>query len=131
MKQPATLTGERIRELRLKSQMTQNELGEPLGKSAAHISYLELGERVCNAELLATFADTFNTSVDYLLGRTDNPQPLPMLADAESSPATAVSAALDAMLHDVLNTFDDTDKGALLRYYEFLKYQQRRNASCE
>lgn len=117
MKTPKSLTGERIRERRLAMQLTQSELGETIGKSAAHISYLELGARVCNGELLATFADVLETSVDYLLGRdAPNTEAATVLSDTDE--------AIQAMMQDILVTWNDTDKRALLRYYEFLNYQQ-------
>jgi len=37
------------------------------------ISRYEIGEREADYETLIAFADYFNVSVDYLLGRTDNP----------------------------------------------------------
>lgn len=38
------------------------------------ISRYETGAREADYETLLAFADYFNVSVDYLLGRTDNPE---------------------------------------------------------
>lgn len=38
------------------------------------ISRYETGAREAGYETLIAFADYFNVSVDYLLGRTDNPE---------------------------------------------------------
>ena len=38
------------------------------------ISKYESGERVPTTENLQILADFYNVSVDYILGRTDNPQ---------------------------------------------------------
>jgi len=38
------------------------------------ISRYETGEREADYATLIAFADYFNVSVDYLLGRTDNPK---------------------------------------------------------
>lgn len=37
------------------------------------ISRYETGEREADYRTLIAFADYFNVSIDYLLGRTDNP----------------------------------------------------------
>jgi len=38
------------------------------------ISRYETGEREADYATLIRFADYFNVSIDYLLGRTDNPE---------------------------------------------------------
>ena len=44
------------------------------GIEQALISKFENGERVPPTETLITLADFYNVSIDYLLGRTDNPE---------------------------------------------------------
>lgn len=44
-----------------------------LGMNQNSISRYETGERQADYETLIAFADYFNVSIDYLLGRTDNP----------------------------------------------------------
>lgn len=44
-----------------------------LNMSQNSISRYETGEREADYETLIAFADFFNVSVDFLLGRTDNP----------------------------------------------------------
>ena len=53
--------------------MSQVFLGMELGMSQNTISRYETGAREADYETLVAFADYFNVSVDYLLGRTDNP----------------------------------------------------------
>ena len=45
-----------------------------LGMSQNTISRYETGAREADYKTLLNFAEYFNVTVDYLLGRTDNPQ---------------------------------------------------------
>lgn len=49
-------------------------LAEGLGITQTQISDLENGKTTTSAEKLYALADYFDVSVDYLLGRTDNPE---------------------------------------------------------
>ena len=53
---------------------TQLALQMKTGIEQALISKFENGERVPPTETLITLADFYNVSIDYLLGRTDNPE---------------------------------------------------------
>ena len=53
--------------------MSQIALAMVLNMSQNSISRYETGEREADYETLIAFADYFGVSVDYLLGRTDNP----------------------------------------------------------
>jgi transcriptional regulator with XRE-family HTH domain len=61
--------GDRIKELREKHRVTQEELAKAVGTSPTNISRLEAGEQAPRANLLAAIADYFGISTDYLLGR--------------------------------------------------------------
>lgn len=54
--------------------ISQVFLGMELGMSQNTISRYETGAREADYDTLVAFADYFNVSVDYLLGRTDNPE---------------------------------------------------------
>ena len=64
----------RLKELRDQRHISQVFLGMELGMSQNTISRYETGRREADYETLVAFADYFNVSVDYLLGRTDNPE---------------------------------------------------------
>ena len=64
----------RLKELRDQRHISQVFLGLELGMSQNTISRYETGAREADYETLISFADYFNVSVDYLLGRTDNPE---------------------------------------------------------
>lgn len=62
---------ERLRQLRESRKMTQVRLGMEVGVSQETISGYEIEKAMPPADMLIKLADTLNTSVDYLLGRTD------------------------------------------------------------
>ncbi len=63
----------RIKELRIKAKKTQTEVGEVLGVNQRTYSNYELGLRGLSAEILIKLADYYDVTIDYLLGRTDEP----------------------------------------------------------
>jgi transcriptional regulator with XRE-family HTH domain len=70
------LKGSRVRELRERLGLTQEELAKRAGLERSHISQMESGRRAnVEAWVLARLAAALNTSMDYLLGLTDNPLP--------------------------------------------------------
>ncbi|MFT3952097.1 MAG: helix-turn-helix transcriptional regulator [Oscillospiraceae bacterium] len=62
---------DRYADLRVEHGITQTELAKKLGLSKQGISFLESGARKLSAETLNLYADFFDVSTDYLLGRTD------------------------------------------------------------
>lgn len=73
MKEQATFAN-RLRELRKQKELTQTDLGKLLNLSKQTISVYENGGADPNPETLNKLADFFGVSVDYLLGRTDDPR---------------------------------------------------------
>ena len=67
----------RIRNLREDNDLTQSEISKYLNISQVAYSYYELGRRTIPLELLSKLADYYNTSIDYLLYRTDIIKPYP------------------------------------------------------
>lgn len=65
---------ERIRLLRNQKNIKQSELGEMVGLTYTAISDIERGRRTTTIEKLVALADYFEVSIDYLVGRTDNPE---------------------------------------------------------
>lgn len=65
---------ERLKALRISKGLTQSQLGEILKLSKPAISDLERGRRMTTFGKLVEIADLYGVSVDYLLGRTDNPK---------------------------------------------------------
>ena len=61
----------RIKDLREDKDLTQQELSKFLNISQVAYSYYELNKRNIPLELLSKLANFYNTSVDYLIYRTD------------------------------------------------------------
>lgn len=67
----------RIRDLREDRDLTQTDLARYLKCSQVCYSHYELGKRDIPTQVLIQLADFYQTSVDYLLGRTDQRRPYP------------------------------------------------------
>ncbi|SDE48767.1 Transcriptional regulator, contains XRE-family HTH domain [Paenibacillus sp. UNCCL117] len=63
--------GKRLAEVRTNKGLSQYELAERLGFSRAQIANYEQGTREPDFHTLIVFADFFEVSLDYLLGRTE------------------------------------------------------------
>lgn len=63
------MIGKRVRELRVKMGLSQQELGNAIGVTKVSVCGYESGTRIPNLEKLAKLADALHTSTDYLLGR--------------------------------------------------------------
>jgi len=61
----------RLRELRDKHKLTQQEIADCLQLSRYAYSLYELGKRQMNYQTMCLLADRYGVSIDYLLGRTD------------------------------------------------------------
>lgn len=66
------LVGQRINNLLSKNKETQKELAAVLSVTENRISYYVNGKRTPNIEKLIMISDHYNTTIDYLLGKTDN-----------------------------------------------------------
>ena len=64
----------RLKELRKKHNISQVRLAIDLETFQNTISRYETLERQADYQTLIAIADYFNVSLDYLLGRTDNPE---------------------------------------------------------
>ena len=67
----------RIRDLREDNDKTQTDIADLLHISQATYSRYETGDLDIPPSALQILADYYNTSVDYLLGRTDVQKPYP------------------------------------------------------
>ena len=63
----------RIRDLREDRDMNQTEIAKLLGMSQTGYSKYETGEHDIPTAILIKLADFYGVSVDFLLGRTNNP----------------------------------------------------------
>jgi transcriptional regulator with XRE-family HTH domain len=65
---------ESLKSLRMAKNMKQGDLGIALGLSKQAISDMENGKRATTLENLVALANFFNVSLDYLVGRSDDPK---------------------------------------------------------
>lgn len=63
----------RLKELRKSRHISQVKLSAELNMAQNTISQYENEVRHADYDVLIAFADYFDVSIDYLLGRTDNP----------------------------------------------------------
>lgn len=64
---------ERLNELRTSKNLTMERLGEQVDATRGTISNYENGNKRPSLEMLIKLATYFDVSLDYLIGRTDNP----------------------------------------------------------
>lgn len=62
----------RLKELRRKAKVSQQELSEIMGVSKSSINMYERGEREPGLERVKDFADYFDVQIDYILGKSDD-----------------------------------------------------------
>lgn len=67
---------QRIQDQRIDSDLSQKKIGEILHISQRSYSHYETGSRNIPIEMLIRLADYYDTTIDYLVGRTDNKEPI-------------------------------------------------------
>lgn len=68
---------ERIRNLRIDSDLTQADIAKVIHVSQNTYSQYEIGKARYPLDVVVTLAQYYHVSVDYLLGLTDEPAPYP------------------------------------------------------
>ena len=63
----------RLRDLRNSKGLTMLQLADAIGTTKATISNFENAQRNPSLEMLIKLADYFNVSIDFLVGRTNDP----------------------------------------------------------
>ena len=74
--------GEKIKNLRKEKGLTQEQLADTIKIGRSALSLYETEARQPDPQTLRVFADYFNVSTDYLLGRSDDPK-LDQVTDPE------------------------------------------------
>lgn len=68
---------QRLKEIRIDKDLFQKDIANILNTSQKQYSLYETGIRIIPLEKLDKLASFYNTSVDYLIGRTDERNPYP------------------------------------------------------
>lgn len=66
--------GERIKQIRIEKNILQKNTAEFLGLNVRTYQYYETGKLEPNLTTISKLADYFDVSIDYLVGRSDNPE---------------------------------------------------------
>lgn len=102
--------GMRLRMLRNERKLTMKEFGERFKLAESTISGYETGNRKPDIDTVNSFATFFDVSVDYLLGRTDDRQPLTADKSANDEFTPDELAFLKAMrtmsIEELMDKFD-------------------------
>lgn len=64
---------ERLLQCRKTAELSQKSLADALGVSDAAVTMMEKSRRSPSFEILCALADYFDVSLDYLVGRSDDP----------------------------------------------------------
>ncbi len=76
--------GTRLKNLREDHDLTQKQLSEYLSVSQVAYSYYELSRRSIPVEVLNKLSDYYNTSIDYILYKTNISKPYPKKSKVKS-----------------------------------------------
>lgn len=68
------IVAKRLRQLREGMNLSQTQIGKLMSVPQSSIYRYEYGQSSPSFENMVKFADYFDVSLDYLFGRTDNPQ---------------------------------------------------------
>lgn len=63
----------RLKELRTSHNLTLQQLGENIGSTKATMGNLENSNKQPSLQMVVALADYFDVSLDYLVGRSDDP----------------------------------------------------------
>ena len=107
----------RLRELRNEKRLTLRELSEQLNISYSNIAMIERGERNFTSDTLMMFANFFNVSTDYLLGKTDD-------RNATASAAPELEGVKLA-LYNQTEELTEEQLQDVLKFVEFIKNKDK------
>ena len=67
----------RLKEIREDNSLSQSDIAKVLNTTQQQYSKYELGIQILPLEKINILANYYNTSIDYLIGRTDERKPYP------------------------------------------------------
>ena len=101
-------TGEKIRYLRIKSNLTSKELSRIINISESSISLYENDKRKPSIKLIIKMADFFNVSTDFLLGVSTNTLS-ELVKDTEADISTLLENIITLLSNQNYIIFDGKD----------------------
>lgn len=118
--------GSRIKYLREKNNISQIEFAKKIGVSNAVLSRYESGDRKPDYDILNKIADYFGVSVDFLLGRTDNPDPLRKKNDDEKEFHAFINDPDLQVWYKELPKSDEEELRKLRTIWEMIKSENKK-----
>lgn len=106
----------RLKELRAKKGLSQSAFAKAFGVAQNTVSNWENGNRTLDAETASRIANYFHVTVDYLLGRTDEPRQLSLDEQLEG---------IEFALYGEVKDLTDEEKQDILTYIRFKKQQDQ------
>lgn len=114
--------GKRIKKIRCRYRMTQQQFGDIIGKSGATVAAYEDGKRVPDLRVLSDIASMFEVSFSYLINGSlkDNPDDIEFLAECSNKSVdeilamcgeTRETALLDEFRKRMYSSFGNDDNG--------------------
>ena len=111
------IIGGRIKELRKKLKLTQEELADKIQISRSALANYECGSREPKGDILVRFAHILNTSIDYILGNSDSPYTEQLREESKQAQYRAVLSDKD-LPPEAVKEIED-----FVRYIEY-KYKK-------
>ncbi len=110
------ILAERLKSIREQRGLLQKKVAADLNMGNTTLSNYEKNVSTPPPELLVALADYYNTSADYLLGRTDDP-----------SPETYKLSETDRRLVYLVGELDEKDKNSLTDFAAYLALDRNRH----
>lgn len=107
----------RLKELREQKGLSQKAFSMKLGVSQSTVGMWESKKREPNFETAKKIADFFGVSVDYILGRTNEPNQIDLDKELEG---------VQFALYSETKELTDEEKKSVLDFVKFLKSQKEK-----
>jgi transcriptional regulator with XRE-family HTH domain len=105
--------GDRLRELRIERNLTQEQLAKIFNTGKASISHYESNRRIPDVNMTAKYASFFNVTVDYMIGKSDIRNPYQSEDISKQKPKAYHDLDKSDLPEEALKQIDD--------YIEFIK----------
>lgn len=97
----------RLKELRIKNNELQEDVGKIIGKSGRAVGNYETGKRKMSPEIVLKLAEHFNVTTDYLLGKDVDNNVFPMPENAVPIPVVGkISAGLPILATENISRYE-------------------------
>ena len=117
-----SVLGNRLKKLRERYNLTQERAGEIFGLTKYQIHRYESGTSNPDPDIINKFADYYGVSADYLLGRTDDPNP----SESDGIPEELKDPSLGLFFKELAEAPEER-REQLLKIWEILKSEGDRN----